>query len=283
MAYQNNAQPVRQTQAMTVKEQKVNEFKGLINTQSMMKRMTTACGGKEAAGQFMASMLDLYEGDNYLQNCDPQKVLMECLKAASLNLPLVKSLGYAYVVPYKGTPTFIIGYKGYIQLALRSGQYKCINADCIYEGEEVGFDRLSGRLSITGERKSNKAIGYFAYFQLVNGFEKTLYMDLEQIHNYAKKYSKAYDSGPWKTEFDAMAKKTVIRQILKYGPMSTEMQEAERLEIQAAEAIAQAEVGRSANRDFIDIPDEPVTVDAATGEVVGQEAPPAETQAAPEF
>ena len=124
---------------------KVDTFKSIVNTSDMVKRMTAACGSKEAAFQFMASMLDLYEGDNYLQQCDPAKVVMECIKAASLKLPLVKSLGYAYVVPYKNTPTFLIGYKGYIQLALRSGKYKCLNADCIYEGEEIKFNRLSGR------------------------------------------------------------------------------------------------------------------------------------------
>ena len=145
---------------------KVNDFKQLINTQDMFGRAKAACGTKEAARQFMASMLDLYESDSYLQGCDPIKVAIECYKAASLNLPLVKSLGYAYVVPYKNVPTFIIGYKGYIQLALRSGQYKCINADCIYEGEEITVDRLRGTFTIGGQKTGNKAIGYFAYFQL---------------------------------------------------------------------------------------------------------------------
>ncbi|MCD7887791.1 MAG: recombinase RecT, partial [Clostridiales bacterium] len=122
---------------------KVDSFKSLINTQSMVKRMTTALGSKDKAGQFMASMLDLYESDKLLQNCDAEKVVMECLKAASLNLPLVKSIGMAYVVPYGSTPTFIVGYKGLIQLALRSGQYKALNADCIYEGEEITSNRMT--------------------------------------------------------------------------------------------------------------------------------------------
>lgn len=253
---------------------KVDTFKSIVNTKDMVRRLTSACGTKEQAFQFMASMLDLYEGDNYLQKCDPQKVIMECIKAASLNLPLVKSLGYAYVVPYSNVPTFMIGYKGYIQLALRSGQYKCLNADCIYEGEEITFDRLSGRLHIGGEQTGDKAIGYFAYFQLVNGFEKTLYMTIEDIKAYAQKYSKAYKSGPWVTEFDAMAKKTVIRQILKYGPMSTEMQEAEKMETQAAEEAARREIDANANRTMIDTtvveqPKHPeVKVDPSTGEVI---------------
>ncbi len=246
---------------------KVDAFKGIMNTKDMVRRMTSACGTKEAALQFMASMLDLYEGDNYLQKCDPQKVIMECVKAASLNLPLVKSLGYAYVVPYGNVPTFTIGYKGYIQLALRSGQYKCLNADCIYEGEEIKFNRLSGRLSISGEKTGDAVVGYFAYFELINGFEKTLYMTVDEIRAYAQKYSKAYNNGPWQTEFDAMAKKTVIRQILKYGPMSTEMQEAERDEIKAAEAAAKAEASANAGTGgVVDIPPT-IIIDGTTGEI----------------
>lgn len=271
MAYQQ--QQPQQGKAMSVRDQKVAGFKGLINTQAMVKRLTTTLGDKDKAGQFMASMLDLYEGDTALQNCDPQKVLMECLKAASLNLPIVKGLGFTYVVPYGSTPTFIIGYKGYIQLALRSGQYKILNADCIYEGEEIKFNRLTGQIEIAGSKTSEKAIGYFAYFQLINGFEKTLYMTVEEIQTYARKYSKAYKNGPWQTEFDAMAKKTVLRQILKYGPMSTEMQEAEKAEIQSAEIAAQAEVEANANQGaIIDVQyadaNEPVPVDEATGEIL---------------
>ena len=249
---------------------KVDAFKSIVNTKEMVRRLSSACGTKEAAFQFMASMLDLYEGDDYLQNCDPQKVVMECIKAASLNLPLVKSLGYAYVVPYKNVPTFTIGYKGYIQLALRSGQYRRLNADCVYEGEEITFDRLSGALHISGEKTSDKAVGYFAYFQLINGFEKALYMTVEKIDAYAKKYSKSYssNSSPWKTEFDAMAKKTVIRKILKYGPMSTEMQEAETLEIKSAEDAAKSQITHNANTGaVIDVDILPI-VDEDTGEVV---------------
>lgn len=248
----------------------IGSFKGAINTPEMVKRMSSACGGKEEGKQFIASMLDLYENDKYLQNCDPRLVIAECLKAASLNLPLVKSLGYAYVVPYKNVPTFIIGYKGLIQLALRSGQYRRLNADCIYEGEEISFDRLSGAIKINGERISDTAVGYFAYFELINGFEKTFYMTVEQIRAYGKKYSKAYSNGPWQTDFDSMAKKTVIRQILKYGPMSTQMQRAEQFETQSAELAARAEITSNANT--VAMPDPTVVIDSETGEVM--DAPP---------
>lgn len=248
---------------------KADAFKSIINTHAMVRRLTSACGSEEAAKQFMASMLDLYEGDNYLQKCDPNRVVAECIKAASLNLPLVKSLGYAYVVPYNNVPTFTIGYKGYIQLALRSGQYRFLNADAIYEGERIAFDRMSGRLNVSGERTSDKAVGYFAYFQLINGFEKTLYMTVAEIDAYAKRYSKAYNNGPWQTEFDAMAKKTVLRRILKFGPMSTEMQEAERMEIQAAEEAVNAEIDANANKEMIYL----TTIPAEDGEIEPAEEP----------
>ncbi len=267
MAQQNVA-----TKALTPQQQKVANFKGIINTKDMVKRLTSSLGSKEVATQFMSSMIELYSGDTYLQNCDPNMVVMECIKAANLGLPIVKSLGYAYVVPFKNKPTFIIGYKGMIQLAQRSGQYKCINADAIYEGEEVTFDRLSGRLKIDGTRLSDKTIGFFAYFQLVNGFEKTLYMTIDQVTDYAKKYSPSYGtaSSPWTKEFDSMAKKTVLRQILKYGPMSTEMRYAEKTEIEAAERLANAEAEENANKgNVIDIPEQDIiSVDSSTGEVV---------------
>lgn len=255
----------------------ISSFKSTINTPDMVKRMSSACGGKEEGKQFLASMLDLYENDKFLQDCDPQSVIAECLKAASLNLPLVKSLGYAYVVPFKNkngipVPTFIIGYKGLIQLALRSGQYRRLNSDCIYEGEEITFDRLSGALKISGERVSDTAIGYFAYFELINGFEKTFYMSVEQIIAYGKKYSRAYSKGPWQTDFDSMAKKTVIRQILKYGPMSTQMQQAERFETQSAEAAARAEI--SSNANAVMMPEPSVVIDSETGEVVNSPVMP---------
>lgn len=275
---------------LTVRDQRVMAFKQVLNDQSLRNRVKTSLG--ENAGTFLASMLDLYEGESGLQSCDPQKVAMECLKAASLNLPLVKGLGFAYVVPYKNVPTFIVGYKGLIQLAQRSGQYRFLNADAVYEGEEVKLNRLTGQFEIVGEKKSDKAIGYFAYFQLINGFEKYFYMTAEEVTAYGKKYSKAFESGPWKTEFDAMAKKTVLRRILKFGPMSTDMQTVENYEMQAEKARAQAEIDANANGKVIDttpipttdeLPPAAIPVDPDTGEVIDEPAAATEPAAAPDF
>ena len=140
--------------------------------------------------------------------------------------------------------------------------------------EEIAFDRLSGAIKIMGERTSDKAIGYFAYFQLINGFEKTFYMTVDQIRDHGKKYSKAYSNGPWQTDFDSMAKKTVIRQLLKYGPMSTQMQQAERMEVEAAEAASRSDIMSNANAVTVSEPK--VVIDSDTGEVINAPVVPPE-------
>ncbi len=205
---------------------KVDQFKGILNNQTIRAQLKNSL--KENAGAFMSSMIDLYASDTYLQNCDPEKVALECIKAAALKLPISKALGFAYVVPYDGKPTFTIGYKGLIQLAMRTGQYRTINADVVYEGEYVGGDKLTGEIDLSGEKTSDKIIGYFCYIELINGFSKTLYMTKEQVETWAKRYSPSAKKGtfsPWVSEFDKMAQKTVIRRLIStYGAMSMEMQ-----------------------------------------------------------
>jgi len=256
---------------------KIDQFKGILNTQQIRAQVKNSL--KENAGAFMSSILDLYTGDTALQKCDPEKVALECVKAAALKLPLVKSLGFAYVVPYKNVPTFTIGYKGMIQLAQRSGQYKYINAGCVYEGEELKLDRLSGMAAISGERASDTAVGYFAYFKLLNGFEKALYMAKEDVEAWAKRYSPSYNSSftPWKNEFDKMAQKTVLRRLIgTYGPMTPEMQAAFDKDDQGEAPQARKE--RLANQTPIEV--EGVEVDPETGEALEPAQPPAPVQEA---
>lgn len=188
---------------------------------------------KENAGAFSASVLDLYNSDTYLQKCDPRQVFGECLKAVSLKLPISKQLGFAYVIPYKkngiDVPQFQLGYKGMIQLCMRTGEYKYINADVVYEGEYRGADRLTGHVDLNGERISDTIIGYFAYIETLNGFKKAVYWSKEKVIDHAKKFSKSYNSqnSVWKSNFDAMAIKTVLRNLLsKYGVMNVEMANA---------------------------------------------------------
>lgn len=211
---------------------------------------------QENAPSFVASVIDLVGSDNNLQKCAPSAVIMECLKAAVLKLPINKNLGFAYIVPYGKTPNFQLGYKGYIQLAQRTGQYSIINADIIYEGETVRRDKLTGKVIFGGESESDKVLGYFAHMRLKSGFEKTVYMTKAEALAHGKKFSKSFNKkdGPWKINTDAMSLKTCIKKLLgTYGIMSVEMQTA--LD-QDNEDTVQAEVNENANKDAIDLTDQ---------------------------
>lgn len=208
--------------------QKIEALKNILKAPSVQEQFNNAL--QENTGAFVASVIDLFNGDKNLQNCDPKQLVMEALKAATLKLPINKALGFAYIVPYNsknGTiPTFQIGYKGYIQLAMRTGKYRIIHADTVFEGELRTVNKLTGEIDFSGKKQSENVVGYFSHIELVNGFSKTLYMTREAIISHAKKYSKSYEysSSAWQTDFDAMAKKTVIRNLLShYGYLSVEM------------------------------------------------------------
>lgn len=199
-------------------------LKGLLNAPTMKKKFEQVLDKK--APQFMSSLLNLYNGDSYLQKTDPMTVVTSAMVAATLDLPVDKNLGYAWIVPYSGKAQFQLGYKGYIQLALRTGQYKGINVIEVREGELIKWNRLTEELELDLEgATSEKIVGYCGYFKLINGFEKTVYWSRAEIEAHKKKFSKS-DFG-WKKDFDAMAKKTVLRNMLsKWGILSIEMQTA---------------------------------------------------------
>ena len=212
----------------------IDKLKHILAAQSVKEQFEAVL--KENAGAFVASIIDLYNTDKTLQLCDPRNVVMEALKAASLKLPINKQLGFAWIVPYRDgktgayIPTFQLGYKGYIQLCMRTGAYRYINADIVYEGELVKYDKLTGEIEIDpSKRISDKKIGYFAFIETLNGFRKTLYMSVEEVTKHAERYSKSYgrENSVWATDFDSMALKTCLRLLLsKYGIMSVEMQQA---------------------------------------------------------
>lgn len=207
---------------------KIDMLKSILKAPSVEEQFRNTL--QENSGTFVASIIDLFNSDKTLQDCDPKQLVMEALKAATLKLPINKALGFAWLVPYKSRngviPTFQIGYKGYIQLAMRTGKYRIINADMVYQGELRTVKKLTGEIDFTGEKQSDTVVGYFAHIELLNGFTKTLYMTREGVITHAKKYSKSYDysASAWQTDFDAMAKKTVIRNLLShYGYLSVEM------------------------------------------------------------
>lgn len=253
----------------------VNQMKNLLANQGMQNLFADALN--ENKDRFLASIIDLYNGDTYLQGCNPKEVAMEALKAATLNLPINKNLGYAYIVPFKNkgklTPQFQIGYKGYIQMAQRSGQYKALNAGIMYEGMEIKRDFLRGTFEIIGEPKSDKVIGYFAYFQLLNGYEKAVYMTKDEVTEHAKRYSQAYgsDYSPWKKQFDEMAQKTVIKKLLsKYGVLTTEFQDAVKEE-EDREVLRATENNAMLEMTAPDEEEETIEVNLDTGEIIEED------------
>lgn len=259
----------------------VQKLKGIINSDSVQEQFKNAL--QDGAPLFVASLIDIYSNDKYLQKCAPQAVIMEALKAATLKLPINKNLGFAYIVPYGNEPQFQPGYKGYIQLAMRTGQYKYINADVVYEGEFKSQNKLTGEIDLSGEATSEEVVGYFAYIETVNGFKKTIYWSKEKVTSHAKRYSKSFNSknSAWKTNFDEMALKTMIRNLLsKYGVMSIEMMNAftsDSVDERTPEAIVQDEIDENANKEFIDV-DATMVDEPEPGQKVQDEMPPTGTE-----
>lgn len=288
------------------------QFAAVLKAESVQQQFKNALGEHKDA--FVASLIDLYNGDKSLQACNTNALVCEALRAATLRLPLNKALGFAYIVVYNNsvkrvdengndvidpqthkpiydkvpTPTFIPGYKGYIQLAMRTGQYKTINADYVYEGELRKVNKLTGEIAFDGEKKSDKIVGYFCYFELLNGFAKTLYVSVEDMAKYAKRYSpsigykttieqlisKANDGivakkVGWEGNFNDMALKTVIRRLLsKYGYLSVEMQNAISGDMEGADfADRNNLIADGANKMVIDTNVVYEEVDTETGEI----------------
>lgn len=213
-----------------VKQQKVT-IQSLVHNEEFVSKAQDIL--QDGTPQFMASVLTLANSNKLLGECDPIKLYNCCLMAAALKLPFNQNLGQAYIVPFKGDPQLQIGWKGFIQLAQRSGQFKRINCSDVREGEIVKRDRLTGEIEFDwlddAEREKKQVIGYVAYFELLNGYQQTLYMSKAEVEAHAKKYSQTYKQGfgVWKDNFDAMARKTLIKRILnQFAPLSVDMAKA---------------------------------------------------------
>lgn len=158
--------------------------------------------------QFISSILQITANNSMLKNADPISVYNAALMAATLDLPINQNLGFAWIVPYGKAAQFQLGVKGLVQLAQRSGQYLNINVIEVYENQFESFntltENLNAKFDLPGE---GKIIGYAAYFKLINGFEKTCFWTTEKVIQHGKRYSKSFNNGPWKSDFDAMAKK----------------------------------------------------------------------------
>ena len=204
-----------------------------INSNSIKAKFTEILGKK--ANGFIASLLSVVNNNELLKKADQNSIYTAALMAASLELPINPNLGLAYIVPYKGKAQFQLGYRGFKQLAQRSGQFLAINETDVRKGEIKNYDRLSGQIEFEWNQDITKrlklpVVGYVSYFKLLNGFESTLYMTVEELQAHAKKYSqtyKKYNTGLWKDEFDGMAKKTVSKlNLSKNAPLSIDLQRA---------------------------------------------------------
>lgn len=216
-------------------------LKSMINDERTKNKFKEMLGNK-AAG-FLTSLMNTTNGNAQLQQADPNSILKAGAIAATLDLPIDPNLGFAYIVPYKkkykdelgnwnekNEAQFQMGYKGFVQLAIRTGQYKRINVAELYEGQFESYDPITDELKYNLEnRLSDEITHYVAYFQTINGFEKYNIMSREEVEQHGMKFSKTFkkEKSTWQTDFNAMAKKTVLKLLLsKFGILSIEMQTA---------------------------------------------------------
>lgn len=211
---------------------KVVTVRGIFEGETAKKKFHELLGQK--AQGFITSVLQIVSSNNDLAQADPMTVYYAAATAATMDLPINQNLGFAWIIAYnnggKKEAQFQMGYKGYNQLALRTGQYLRLNAIEVFENQFKSWNALTETLeadfSIDGE---GEVVGYCSYFKLVNGFEKTTYWTKKKVTAHAAKFSKSWGQkwSTWTKDFDAMAKKTVLKNSLaKWGILSIEMQRA---------------------------------------------------------
>ena len=272
----------------------VKKFQAVINNSYYQSLLQNTM--KENKGAFTTSLMELFTSDPQLMQCDPNALMSEAVKAAGLRLPINKQLGQAYIVVFNNkdketgkiipTPTLIIGTKGYINLALRTNKYININKGTVYEGEFMGFDKVTGSLDISGEKISDVPVGYFAYFKQKSGFEKIMYMTIDDVCKFAKTYAPTVKFSKitwqelkelaikqsvegkggglgWDAGFQDMAEKTVLRQLLSsWGELSVDAEQVINAD-ERPSAIQQRDEEFAEDKKVI-------VVDAETGEVKEQ-------------
>lgn len=259
-----------------IQRKSVNQIiNAMLDGENLRNRFQELLG--QRTPQFISSVVSLVNADEKMQKAffeSPMTIIQSALKAASFDLPIDQNLGYAYIVPFnnfkdgekKTEATFILGWKGMHQLAIRTGAYRTINVVDIREGELKSYNRLTEEIKIQfiedeDEREKKSVIGYVGYYKLVNGAEKTIYMTVKQIENHEKKFRKRdYQTKGWRENFDAMARKTVYRRLIgKWGVMSIEYQNSKD-GYNLAEQMKEEYIDNGST-------DEPIIIDDGTGEV----------------
>ena len=250
-------------------------FNRCITNSDVQSYLTQVLGEKKSS--FVNNITALVANDAKLQECKPMSLIYAGIKATALDLPLDQNLGFAYVIPYKcktGTEAqFQMGYKGFIQLAIRTGQFRTINVTEVVDGEIASENLITGEIQFVRakDRTTKPVVGYVAFFSLLNGFSKMLYMSVEDIKAHAKRYSQTFssskdwvrESSKWTTDFDAMAKKTVLKLLLnRYAPLSVEMRSA----VVSDQAVLNAE----GQPEYIDNPEPEEQPQVAVAEAVNE-------------
>nr|DAE43432.1 MAG TPA: RecT protein [Caudoviricetes sp.] len=202
----------------------------LMHSPAVVGKLNEVWSSPQMANSFMSSVISVANGNPQLRKAEPMSIIGAAMVAATMQLQVIPTLGQCYIIPYGSKAQFQVGYLGLLQLCQRSGQFKKILAAPVHEGEYISGDEFDEDYVFDKkQRKSDKIVGYMAKFELLNGFTKVAYWDVERVKAHATKFSQAYRSGytsPWKSDFDAMAQKTVLKSILKYAPKSIEMQNA---------------------------------------------------------
>lgn len=202
----------------------------LMHSPAVLGKLNEVWNSPQMANSFMSSVISVANGNPQLRRAEPMSIIGAAMVAATMQLQVIPTLGQCYIIPYGSKAQFQVGYLGLLQLCQRSGQFKKILAAPVHEGEYISGDEFDEDYVFDkSQRKSDKVIGYMAKFELLNGFTKVAYWDVDKVKAHAQKFSQAYRAGynsPWKSDFDAMAMKTVLKSILKYAPKSIEMQTA---------------------------------------------------------
>lgn len=233
-------------------------FTSFMNSTIIVQKLNNVLGDKETIKRFSSSIISAVNSNQQLKECTNESILSGALLGEALKLSPSPSLGRFYLVPFKGVAQFIIGYKGYMELAIRSGQYKEINVIEVREGEYLGRDKFSGNplfefINDDSIRDTKKIIGYMAHFELINGYSKTIYWSHDKMEKHAKTYSTGYINDLkkntsytfWSKDFTGQAFKTMIRQLIsKWGIMSIEMQQAYESDM--------AVINEDGSKDYVD-------------------------------
>lgn len=285
-------QPKQESKALMAPVTRMDKLKMALYSQNTMERFKKVVGNSQA-GPYISSVMIAAAANPKLLECTVASILTSAMRAATLHLSCDPSTGQAYLVPYGGKAVLIVGYKGLETLAVRTNWYKYINADKVYDGEEVDINRISGFITIKGQPKPEKrVIGWVASFESLKGFGKSIYMSLDEIHAHAERYSPSYHrkDSPWNTETWKMERKTILRILLStWGYMDpadlAAMSQSDEVELPEAEdeievewedfpdtmpKQTEAEINAAANQAFgTDFPTTPEAVQKAKNEAPG--------------